>query len=85
MCDLIQGNHPIVLGPNNENIPTLIRIFAEAFFRDAVPTDNPVTIRILNIVRQIQTNEPLFQLCIAGLSTDQQQALHEALSNQPTN
>lgn len=85
LCDLIQANHPIVLGPNNENIPTLIRIFSEAFFRDAVPTDNPVTIRILNIVRQIQTNEPLFQLCIAGLSTNQQQALHEALSNQPTN
>lgn len=54
LCDLIEANHLVVLGPNNANLPRLISFFAEALYRDAVPTDNPVMARILSIVRQIQ-------------------------------
>ncbi|KOX78914.1 Importin-5, partial [Melipona quadrifasciata] len=85
LCDLIEANHVAVLGPNNANLPRLISFFAEAFYKDAVPTDNPVMGRILSIVRQIQNNESMFQACINALTADQQQALHEALRAQPTN
>lgn len=85
LCDLIEANHVAVLGPNNSNLPRLISFFAEAFYKDAVPTDNPVMGRILSIVRQIQNNESMFQACINALTADQQQALHEALRAQPTN
>ncbi|XP_053986559.1 importin-5 [Hylaeus anthracinus] len=85
LCDLIEANHVAVLGPNNSNLPRLISFFAEALHRDAVPTNNPVMNRILSIVRQIQNNESMFQACINALTADQQQALHEALSAQPTN
>ncbi|CAK9814312.1 Ipo5 [Anthophora quadrimaculata] len=85
LCDLIEANHVAVLGPNNANLPRLISFFAEALFKDAVPTDNPVMSRILSIVTQIQNNETMFQACINALTADQQQALHEALSAQPTN
>lgn len=86
LCDLIEANHPVVLGPNNANLPRLISFFAEALYKDAVSTDNPVMLRILSIVRQIQNNESMFQACINALTTDQQQALHEALSvAQPAN
>ncbi|XP_033332142.1 karyopherin beta 3 [Megalopta genalis] len=85
LCDLIEANHVAVLGPNNANLPRLISFFAEALHKDAVPSDNPVMGRILSIVRQIQNNESMFQACINALTADQQQALYEALSAQPTN
>lgn len=54
LCDLIEANHAVVLGTNNVHLPRLISIFAEALFREAVPTDHPVMSRILSIVREIQ-------------------------------
>lgn len=56
LCDLIEANYPVVLGPNNANLPRLISFFAEALFKDAIPADNPVMGRILSIVRQIQVS-----------------------------
>ncbi|XP_066591327.1 importin-5 [Prorops nasuta] len=85
LCDLIESNHALALGPNNANLPRLISFFAEAFYRDAVTSDSPVMQRILSLVRQIQSNESMFQACISALTTEQQQALHEALSAQPAN
>ncbi|CAG5078833.1 Similar to Ipo5: Importin-5 (Mus musculus) [Cotesia congregata] len=35
LCDLIEANHPVVLGPNNEHLPRLIFYFAEAFLKEA--------------------------------------------------
>ncbi|EFN77942.1 Importin-5 [Harpegnathos saltator] len=80
LCDLIEAHHVGVLGTNNSHLPRLISFFAEALFRDAVPNDHPVMSRILSIVREIQNNETIFQATIMELTTDQQQALHEALS-----
>ncbi|XP_011304534.1 importin-5 [Fopius arisanus] len=80
LCDLIEANHPLILGPTNANLPKLISFFAEALFQDAMPSDNPVIERIVGIVKQIQSNDSMFQACIAALNDDQQQALHEALS-----
>jgi hypothetical protein len=108
LCDLIEANHAVVLGTNNAHLPRLISFFAEALFREAVPTDHPVMSRILSIVREIQVstgdsdlslcsfwkkmdnneqyvchfqnNETMFQATIMQLTTDQQQALHQALS-----
>ncbi|XP_011878216.1 PREDICTED: importin-5 [Vollenhovia emeryi] len=84
LCDLIEANHAVVLGTNNAHLPRLISFFAEALFKEAVPTDHPVMSRILSIVREIQNNDTMFQAIIMQLSTDQQQALHEALSTLST-
>ncbi|XP_034952088.1 importin-5 [Chelonus insularis] len=84
LCDLIEANHPLVLGPNNDNLRVLIRFFAEALYKEVVPSDSPVIHRIISIVRQVQSNETMFQACIQALTTEQQQALHKALSI-PTN
>lgn len=54
LCDLIEANHPIVLGQDNTNIPTLVSFFAEALHKEVVPSDNPLMTRIVNIIRQIQ-------------------------------
>ncbi|ROT70489.1 Importin-5 [Penaeus vannamei] len=80
LCDLIDGNHPLVLGPNNSNLPRLMLIFSEAFRREAVEKEAEVTQRMLNIVRQLQANPEVFQACISQLSQEQQLALHKYLT-----
>lgn len=54
LCDLIQANHPAVLGPNGANIPNIMAIFAEAFHRSALDQDEETKPRVLAIIRQIQ-------------------------------
>nr|CAD7258327.1 unnamed protein product [Timema shepardi] len=80
LCDLIEANHPLVLGNNHENLPKLIAIIAEAFARDAINVDHTESKRMISLIRQVQGNENMFQACIGQLSVEQQQALHEVLS-----
>jgi len=44
----------LVLGPNNSNIPTLIKIIAEAFLRDAIDRSHAVAQKMIMIVKGIQ-------------------------------
>ena len=54
LCDLIEANHPAILGNQNSNIPKIIEIFAEAFSCDALPPSHEVYGRMVNITRQVQ-------------------------------
>ena len=54
LCDLIEANHPTILGNQNSNIPKIIAIFAEAFSCDALPPSNEVYGRMVNITKQVQ-------------------------------
>lgn len=85
LCDLIEANHPVVLGPNTSNIPKLVGIMAEAFSKEVVEPSDTVGIRMTNIVRQIQGNETMFQTCISALTPEQQKALSSALLTQAVN
>ena len=59
LCDLVEGNHPIILGANNSNLPRIISIIAEAFSFDALPPNHEVKARIIGIVKQVQVqNSP---------------------------
>lgn len=79
LCDLIEGNHPVILGPENSNLPRIVTIFAEAFSVDALPNTHEVHTRMVNIVRQVQGNTQVFNMCIAALTDTQKQALSEVL------
>ncbi|XP_049800660.1 importin-5 [Schistocerca nitens] len=80
LCDLIEANHPLVLGPNNSNLPKLIAIIAEAFAKDAINTEHDVAKRMVAIIRHIQGTGEMFQVCVGQLTAEQQQALHQVLS-----
>lgn len=79
LCDLVEQNNPLILGAGNINIPRIIAIVAEAFFRDVMEPTKPEGVRMLNIVRQVQSNEALFQTVVQSLAAELQQALHNAL------
>lgn len=80
LCDLVEANHPIVLGPNHANLPRIISIIAEAFYKEVLDTDSDVYRRMLNIVRQVQGNQGVLEACLSQMNTDQQQALQQALT-----
>ncbi|CAG2257042.1 IPO5 [Mytilus edulis] len=81
LCDLIEINHPLILGENHVNLPRIVCIVAEAFTKEAVSSESNVYTRMLNIVRQVEQNPAVFQACIPLLSAEQQQTLHQALSS----
>lgn len=78
LCDLIQANHPAVLGANNSNLPRIICIIAEAFYRDVIGSASEVGRRMFDIVKSIQQNQDVFQACLGLLNEDQKNALEEA-------
>lgn len=78
LCDLIQGNHPMILGENNSNLPRIVCIIAEAFSRDVIQPIHDVGRRMLEIVKQIETSPDVFQACLSTLSPEQKNALEEA-------
>lgn len=78
LCDLIQANHPVVLGENNSNLPRIVSIFAEAFYREAMSVGHPESTRMLAIVKQIEASPDIFQACINQLTAEQKAALEEA-------
>lgn len=78
LCDLIQGNHPVILGANNSNLPRIVCIIAEAFYRDVIEPNHEVGRRMLEIVKQIETSPDVFQACLSTLSADQKNALEDA-------
>jgi len=84
LCDLIEANNAIILGPNNANIPRIIAIFAEAFSVDGIPNTNDVYKRMVVITKQVQGNQQVFEACLNGLTPTQQQGLKTALETTAT-
>lgn len=88
-ADLIERNHPAVVGQNFANLPRIAGIIAEALEKDAVEEDenggqaNVVYNRLVNIVKHIQQDANLFQNIVSTLPQDQQEALSKALSSPP--
>lgn len=99
LCDLIQSNHPVVLGNNNSNLPRIIALIGDSFHHgviqiitptndnidnmrlDYVQRNNDVAGRMLNIVKQIQANTEIFNVCIQMINEQQKSALEEAMKS----
>ena len=80
LCDLVEANHPVLLGPNHAYLPRVIAIIAEAFHREVLEQESDVYRRMLNIVRQVQGNPGVLEACVSQMTAEQQQALKQALT-----
>lgn len=78
LCDLIQNNHPIILGPNNANLPRILSIIAEVFARGLLPVTNAEATRMLGIVKQLESQPEMVQHCLGLLSPEQKKGLENA-------
>ncbi|KAM9198032.1 LOW QUALITY PROTEIN: importin-5-like [Dugong dugon] len=81
LCDLIESNHPIFLGPNNTHLPKIFKIIADGEMHEAVKHEDPCARRLANVVRQVQTSGGLWTECIGQLSPEQQGAIQGLLSS----
>uniref|UniRef100_A0ACB8FJL1 Importin-5 n=2 Tax=Sphaerodactylus townsendi TaxID=933632 RepID=A0ACB8FJL1_9SAUR len=81
LCDLIESNNPIVLGPNNSNLPKIFSIIADGEINEAIKHQDPCTKRLANVIRQVQTSEGLWTTCISQLSAEQKAAIQELLTS----
>lgn len=54
------SNNPVVLGPNNSNLPRIFSIIADGEIHEAIKHEDPCTKRLANVVRQVQVNTCLF-------------------------
>ncbi len=80
LCDLVEANHPVLLGPNHSNLPRIVSIIAEAFNKEVLEPEAEVYGRMVNIVRQVQGNPAVLEACLGQMTSDQQQALQQALT-----
>lgn len=77
-CDLIQANHPVILGANNMNLPKIVQIIAEAFATIVITGKHEQGIRMVNIVKQVESSADVFAACLGVINEEQKKALEEA-------
>lgn len=53
---VISRNNQAILGENNQNLPRIVAVIADAFNRESVSGKDDVSKRMLNIVRQVQVS-----------------------------
>ncbi|XP_053311326.1 importin-5 [Spea bombifrons] len=80
LCDLIESNNPIVLGPNNSNLPKIFSIIADGVVHESIKKEDICGKRLVNVVRQVQASGGLFTECVSQLNAAQQKALQDLLS-----
>jgi importin-5 len=87
LCDLMESNNQALLGHDNANVPRIIAVMADAFARDALDPTSEVTQRMVRLLRhiQMQADGKMFEACVSQLTADQQQALHQFMSNAAAN
>ncbi|KAG8586378.1 hypothetical protein GDO81_005362 [Engystomops pustulosus] len=80
LCDLLESNNPIVLGPNNSNLPRIFSIIADGGVHESIKNEDLCGKRLANVVRQVQASGGLFTECVSQLNPVQQKALQDLLS-----
>uniref|UniRef100_A0A3Q0RWT9 Importin-5 n=1 Tax=Amphilophus citrinellus TaxID=61819 RepID=A0A3Q0RWT9_AMPCI len=80
LCDLIESNNPIVLGPENSNLPKIFIIIADSVANESVKSEDACSKRLANVIRQVQTSAGLWTQCVSMLNEMQQKAIQDLLS-----
>lgn len=81
LCDLIESNNLLILGPDNSNLPRIVSIIAEVCVEDALMDGEQVLLRLLSIARHVQaTGDSVWNACLQRLNEKQRTCLLTALS-----
>uniref|UniRef100_A0A8C4P0Y8 Importin-5 n=1 Tax=Dicentrarchus labrax TaxID=13489 RepID=A0A8C4P0Y8_DICLA len=80
LCDLIESNNPIVLGPDNSNLPKIFLIIADGVANESVKTEDACSKRLANVIRQVQVSAGLWTQCVSTLNETQQKAIQDLLN-----
>uniref|UniRef100_A0A4W4FHQ4 TOG domain-containing protein n=1 Tax=Electrophorus electricus TaxID=8005 RepID=A0A4W4FHQ4_ELEEL len=80
LCDLIESNNPVVLGPDNANLPKIFLIIAEGFANESIKGDDDCSKRLANVIRQVQVSGGLWTQCVSALNETHQKAIQDLLN-----
>lgn len=80
LCDLIESNNPIVLGPDNSNLPKIFLIIADGVANESIKSEDACSKRLANVIRQVQMSAGLWTQCVAALNETQQKAIQDLLN-----
>uniref|UniRef100_W5M780 Karyopherin (importin) beta 3 n=1 Tax=Lepisosteus oculatus TaxID=7918 RepID=W5M780_LEPOC len=80
LCDLIESNNPIVLGPDNSNLPRIFLIIADGVVNESVKHEDGCSKRLANVIRQVQVSGGLWTECVSTLNETQQKAIQDLLN-----
>jgi len=75
LCDLIEFNHPIVLGPNSSNIPSIMLVIGEALACEVFESHPEVAARVKVIIMMVKNNEAMWNASVIQLNDQQKEAL----------
>ncbi|VDM75522.1 unnamed protein product [Strongylus vulgaris] len=74
LADLIESNHPAVLGDNNSNLPRIVFIIVSAFLLEAFPqTDEGTAVaqRLQHILKVLHNNTEMFEAVVQAAHLDE--------------
>ncbi|RXN29889.1 importin-5 [Labeo rohita] len=80
LCDLIESNNPIVLGPENANLPKIFIIIADGVANESIKGEDGCSKRLANVIRQVQVSGGLWTQCVSALNETQQKAIQDLLN-----
>ncbi|XP_052402072.1 importin-5 [Carassius gibelio] len=80
LCDLIESNNPIVLGPDNTNLPKIFIIIADGVVNESIKGEDGCSKRLANVIRQVQVSGGLWTQCVSALNEAQQKAIQDLLN-----
>lgn len=78
LLELIEQNHPTVMGANSSNLPRLVAVVAEVFARTALEVNSEAGQKCVMFLKQIHAN-PSLNGCLGSLTMAQQKAVQEVL------
>ncbi|EYC37804.1 hypothetical protein Y032_0765g2159 [Ancylostoma ceylanicum] len=74
LADLIESNHPVVLGENNSNLPRIVFIIVSAFLLEAFPQNDEgtsVAQRLQHILKVLHNNREMFEAVVQASQLDE--------------
>uniref|UniRef100_A0AC34GA16 Uncharacterized protein n=1 Tax=Panagrolaimus sp. ES5 TaxID=591445 RepID=A0AC34GA16_9BILA len=70
-CDLVEANHPAVLGENNSNLPSIVNIIVQVFAHDAIDDSSELGVetkqRLSSILKVLSNNKEIFDAILQTL------------------
>lgn len=71
-CDLLEANHPAVLGDNNSNLPSIVNIIVQVFAHGAIDDSTELGVRtkqrLASILKVLSNNKEIFDAILQNLN-----------------
>ncbi|KAG7467002.1 hypothetical protein MATL_G00148650 [Megalops atlanticus] len=80
LCDLMESNNSIALGPDNANLPKIFLIIADGVINESIKRGEGCGQRLANVIRQVQVSGGLWTQCVSTLNETQQKAIQDLLN-----